>query len=218
MNCKETQRELSGYLDRALDWKRASEVRGHLSSCAECAGEAAQLDEVRRLFRTHVKVAPPRDLALQIRLRAARESQPSISAWARMMVRLQNFLGPVAIPASTGLLSTALIFGMFVYNFGMPLNTANDIPLALQTPAKLLAMPQINFTTSEEGVMVMTEIDQQGRVVSFQVLNGNGKSDVQQMRDLRQLMVFTTFEPATRFGVPTSSRLVINLRGISIKG
>ena len=155
MNCKDAQRELSGYLDRALDWKRASEIRGHLTACAECAGEAAQLDSVRQLFRSHGRVTPPKDLALQVRLRVARESAPSISAWTRMMVRLQNLLGPVAIPASTGLLSTALIFGTFVYNFGVPLNTTNDIPLALQTPPKLLAMPQINFTTSDEGVMVL---------------------------------------------------------------
>jgi hypothetical protein len=77
-------------------------------------------------------------------------------------------------------------------------------------------VPPINFTTSPDGVLVQTEVDYQGRVTSFQVLDGGG--DEAQMRELRNMLVLTQFEPATRFGVPTASRTVIKISGISVKG
>jgi len=63
-------------------------------------------------------------------------------------------------------------------------------------------------------VVVLTEIDNQGHVIDFHVLNGSG--DAQQIRELRQLMVFTQFDPATRFGVPIPGKAIITLRGISV--
>lgn len=133
------------------------------------------------------------------------------------MVRLENIIGPVAIPAVTGILTAVLIFGGFVYNFATPLSASSnydDVPLALQTPPRLRAVPRINFTSAPDGVIVMTEIDNQGHVIDFHVLNG--QADAQQIRELRQLMVFTQFDPATRFGVPIPGRAIITLRGISV--
>jgi hypothetical protein len=219
-SCREFQPDLSAYFDRALDWKRHAEVREHLNACAECANQVEQWGSVRQLLRDEARVAPPRDLAMRIRLQAVRESKPAISQWrealGRIAVRLENFLGPIAIPAASGVVVTVLIFSAFIYNFPAHLNTAGDVPLAIQTPARLRMVPAINFTTSEDGLMIMTQVDPQGRVIDFRVLNGTG--DPKEVSAVRQLMVFTQFDPATRFGVPTTSHAIINLQGIRLQG
>ena len=45
-----------------------------------------------------------------------------------------------------------------------------------------------------------------------------GLHDPGQLSELRQILVFTQFEPATRFGKPTHARTVINFRRFSVKG
>jgi anti-sigma factor RsiW len=217
MNCREISIKLSSYLDHALDGKQRSQVRQHLNACMSCEAELEQLGSLRQMMRDHARVQAPDDLALQIRMRVSHESRPAISAWSRLMVHLENMLGPVAIPAATGILTAILIFGGFVYNFAVPLSASSnydDVPLALQTPPRLRAVPRISFTANQDGVAVLTEIDNQGRVIDFHVLNGT--ADPQQIRELRQLMVFTQFDPATRFGVPIPGRAIITLRGISV--
>src|SRR5258708_7250128 len=184
-------------------------VRQHVEACPEGEMRAEQLGALRGLLREHARVEPPADLALRIRLRVSRDSEPAIGAWSRLLVHLNNFLRPVAIPALSGLLTTILIFGGFIYQFALPLDIPNDVPLALQTPPRLRAVPQITFTTGPDGVLVQAEVDYQGRITNFRVLNGGG--DAQQWRDLRHVLLFTQFDPATRFGVPTSGKAIFNL-------
>jgi hypothetical protein len=220
MNCTEARIELSGYLDQATSWEQRVRMDQHLQACLPCQTHAEQLGALRQLVRQTARVAPPRDLELQIRLRIAREAQPAMgflsAVFSRISVHLSNFLRPVAIPAVSGVLMAVLIFGGFTYQFALPLDVTNDVPLALQTPARLKLVPPINFITSPDGVLVQTEVDYQGRITSFQVLDGGG--DEAQLRELRNALVLTQFEPATRFGVPTASRTVIKFSGISVKG
>ena len=223
MNCTEARIELSGYLDQALNWEQSGRLDRHLEACSQCQVHAEQLGELRQLVRRTARVEPPADLELRVRLRIAREAQPAMgflsALFGRLSVHLSNFLRPVAIPALSGVFSAMLIFGGFVYQFAMPLNLTNitnDVPLALQTPPRLRAVPPINFITSPDGVLVQTEVDYQGRITSFQVLDGGG--DEEQLRELRNVLVLTQFAPATRFGVPTASRTVIKFSGISVKG
>ena len=220
MNCTEARIELSGYLDQALNWEQSARVDGHLQACSQCQTHAEQLGALRQLMQRTARVAPPSDLERQVRRRIAREEQPALgfasALFGRLSVHLSNFLRPVAIPAVSGVVMAVLIFSGFTYQFALPLNITNDVPLALQTPPRLRIVPPINFTTSPDGVLVQTEVDYQGRVTSFQVLDGGG--DEAQMRELRNMLVLTQFEPATRFGVPTASRMVIKISGISVKG
>jgi hypothetical protein len=180
---------------------------------------ADELGAVSQLVR-RARVDPPPDLELQVRLRVSRAAQPAMGAFlgmfGRLAVHVSNFLRPVAIPAVSGLLTAMLIFGAFVYQFALPLDITNDVPLALQTPPRLRVVPPINFTTSPDGVVVQTEVDYQGRITNFQVLDGGG--DEHQLRELRNLLALMKFEPATRFGRPTAGKAVINISGISVKG
>ena len=216
MNCAEVQNELSAYLDDALGEERAVDVRGHVAACPECGAQAGQLGALRGVLRAHARVKAPADLALQVRMRISHESTPRASVFSSMFVHFGNFLRPVAIPAASGLLTAVLTFGSFIYHFAMPLEIPNDVPLALQTQPKLRTMPQITFATSADGVLVQAEVDYQGRITNYTVLNGGG--DEKQMRELRHALLFAQFDPATRFGVPISGRTIFNLSRISVKG
>jgi len=220
MNCTEARIELSAYLDQALGWEQSARMDRHLQVCPQCQTHAEQLGALRELVRQTARVDPPADLELQVRLHIAREVQPAMgfmsALFGRLSVHLSNFLRPVAIPAVSGVLTAMLIFGGFIYQFALPLDLTNDVPLALQTPARLKLVPPINFNTSPDGVLVQTDVDYQGRITSYQVLDGGG--DEAQLRELRNVLVLTQFEPATRFGVPTASRTVIKISGISVKG
>src|SRR5258706_5469710 len=106
MNCAETRTELSEYMDRTLRSEKEALVRQHIEGCAECEARTDQLSALRGLLRDHARMEPPVDLALQIRLRVSRDSQPAISTRSRLWVHIDNLLRPIAIPALSGLLST----------------------------------------------------------------------------------------------------------------
>ncbi|GEM_PF-918064 len=220
LNCTVVETELSAHLDGALPWEQSAQVEAHLSDCANCRDRGEQLGALRRLIRA-TRVAPPADLEMQVRLRVARKTQPALG-WVfaflgRASVHMTNFLKPVMIPAVSGLVTAMLIFGGFIYQFALPLDLTNDVPLIVQTPPRLRAVPPINFITSPDGVTMQLEVDYQGRITNFHLLEDSGM-DAQQMRELRNILVMTQFEPATRFGVPTASRTVIKFSGISVKG
>ncbi len=216
MNCAQTKHELSGYLDDVLESGRAREVRRHLETCRACAAEAEGLEKVRRLVRARGRAEVPAGLAL--RLRVALSQQANLRLWERLLVRLDNFLRPLAIPATAGLLATVLSFGVLIHTFAGRTVAAqpNDVPLNLTTPPRLRATAPITFNTGEEGMWVETAVDEQGRIVDFRVLYG--PLDPGALSELRHVLVFTEFAPATYFGKPTSGRTVINFKRISVKG
>src|SRR5438128_2695549 len=94
--CTRTKSDLSGYLDQALPDSRAMAIRWHLESCAHCGAHAEQLRALRRLMRQEARVAPPAELALQVRMAVSHQTAPAFSAWSRVMLHLENFLRPVA--------------------------------------------------------------------------------------------------------------------------
>lgn len=214
MNCSETRKQLSCYVDGDLDWKAESQLRRHLEACAVCTEQAVQLEAVRSLVRQHGRVEPPADLALQIKLAVSRRVQ--LNLWDRLNVRLDNFLRPLALPAAAGLVAAFLTFGVLIQTFVNRPVLTEDVPLALTTPPRLRLAPPITFNTTDDGLSVMTNVDNEGRIIDYRVLNG--PRDPHQLSELRQVLVFTQFEPATLFGKPTSGRIIINFRRISVKG
>jgi anti-sigma factor (TIGR02949 family) len=214
MTCKDVRENLSSYLDRAMAWEQEVALRRHLAGCVECSEAAGQLQGVRELVARHGRVEPPADLALRIRLQVSHRSQ--LTFWNRLGVRLDNILRPVAIPATAGLLATLLTFGVMMHTFFARPLISEDVPVSLTTPPRLRTSPSLTFNTGEEGIVIETNVDAQGRVVDYRVIVG--PRDPRQLSELRSILVFTQFEPATLFGKPTYGRTVINFRRLSVKG
>ena len=214
MNCKQARDNLSSYLDGAVTWEQEGALHQHLATCQSCNEVAEQLQTVRDLVAAHGRVAPPADLALRIRLQVSHRSQ--LTFWNRLAVRFDNFLRPVALPATAGLLATVITFGVMIHTFMVRPLISEDVPVSLTTPPRLRASPSLTFNTGDEGIVIETNVDDQGRVVDYRVLVG--PRDPHQLSELRNILVFTQFEPDTLFGKPTYSRTVINFRRVSVKG
>lgn len=116
MNCQETNRLLSPYIDDAIALPVRVAVDGHLNVCPVCRAELAELRLVSRSFRQLARPIPPPDLATSITdalmiEAAARKQAPTLS-WQD---RIAGWLEPRLMPYGVGSLASLLLFvSMFV--------------------------------------------------------------------------------------------------------
>lgn len=215
MKCPEYRPDLSALADNALEADRAARVREHLQECSTCSDELDQLGRLRTVLRSAGRVPPPPNLALAVRVRVSQQARAHF--YDRLLVRLQNLMEPVALPAAAGLISAVLLFGVLIHSLAIhtPALT-DDVPLQLNTKPRVKAMPPLGFNTSEPGVLVQVHVDEHGRIIDYRVLNG--PHDPALIAKLRSHLVFTQFDPATSFGIPRHGTAVFNFRSISVKG
>src|SRR6202020_16569 len=113
MNVRQSERHLPGYLDGAISSRDHANVREHLATCQGCQ---IQLERYRRLAVCLANVRaeiPPADLALRIRIRASQHLTPAArlrKAWSSASLTFENFLKPLAVPATCGILTALVVF------------------------------------------------------------------------------------------------------------
>ena len=72
-------------------------------------------------------------------------------------------------------------------------------------------------TMNAESIVVEAYINQDGRVHNYRVLSA--PSDVKDyLPQLRNMLLFTVFHPATEFGQPTHGKAVLSFSKINVKG
>ena len=141
--------------------------------------------------------------------------------WESLAIRWQNAFNAIMVPATAGLVTTIIIFGLlisFLYYPGQ-LSAANDVPTAFYTPPELQFAPFELATglSNADDVVVEAYVDANGRVQDYRVLSGpdNMKS---LPTELKNVLIFTTFRPATSFGQPTSGRAILSFSKIQVRG
>ncbi|MBZ5636692.1 MAG: hypothetical protein LAO55_26500 [Acidobacteriia bacterium] len=159
---------------------------------------------------------PPTGLATSLRVIASRERQrlsesrgPSriFATWLdRTRLTLQDMLRPVALPAAGGLFSAVVLFSMWVVpTYPMGAKNAIDIPTNLTTSVETVqASVDAGLTDS---VLVDVDVDDQGRMVDYQVVSGASVvSNPTARRRMENLLLFIRFAPATTFGMPMAGK------------
>lgn len=223
MNCVRARRLIPGYLDDAIRPSEQAFVRQHLNSCAGCR---EQLERYRRLSvcLAHVQpVVPPEDLAVRIRLSAARARERinwPTRLWRRATLVFENILEPMALPAAGGILTAVFAFVFAVQGIlvGVPQGAvSNDLPLTLIQPARLESLAPFPMsgisdatTAGDDGLLVLeATLNEQGQVVNYNILAG--PNNLALRRQLDQLLLFSRFTPQLSFGRPTAGgRVVLN--------
>jgi len=231
MKCQDAQRRLPGYLDGAMRAQDHAGLREHLDSCAECRDH---LESYRLLngYLAHVEpVAAPRDLALKIRMQVSRERSPWAGVkrfWASTLLVFENLLGPLAVPATGGVLTALGVFIFVVHGLlmGVPSGVVpNDLPLNLVQPAELESlapfpvpgMVEANGQPSPGGLLLEATLNAQGEVVDYKILSGPGSADVHHQID--QLLMFSRFRPQMNFGRPMDGgRVLLNFSEVRVHG
>jgi hypothetical protein len=228
MKCAQYKRLFSPYLDGHVSGAEMFALTEHVKTCEGCAREYAEIQRTLQLLVQTNKARfnrakAPADLSLKLRLAISREStQARRRRFEGAMVRLSNALNAIMVPATAGVVSAVLTFGLLLGFFALPEQlraSSTDVPLMLYTGPQL---QQSVFGTSlgsmgDDSVVIEAFVDANGRVEDYRILSQ--PDDVKEvLPQVKNMLIFTTFRPALSMGVPTAGRAVISFSKISVKG
>jgi Putative zinc-finger len=222
MSCNNVQELISALIDRRLSAEERESVLAHLERCEVCSERHELMESTRKTMR---RMAEPRiPVALQQNLRSMasyeRVRQLSrasfVSRRHRWMSQLQlafeNMMRPAFLPFAGGVLSAALSFGLlvpnlsFAHHFGEgPATQIFNMPDGVVVGASgepPRIEPADAVMTDYETVVELT-VDTTGRVTDYQVTRG------QLTPDLKELIMFSNFTPATFFGRSTTAKVKV---------
>jgi hypothetical protein len=221
MKCSDTRPLLSLYLDGATSRDERTAVELHLRTCGACAEQFAQLRRTHALIASVGRKAPPPELALRVRVALSQEMAASQhTLWSNLQLRWDNLFNAFMVPAAAGVFTAIIVFGLLI---GLLVPTAmrqaNDVPTMLYTPPEISFSPfGLNMgSVNADSVVVEAYVDANGRVQDYRVLSA--PSEVKDLTpELKNMLIFTTFKPATAFGQPTAGRAVLSFSNIQVKG
>ncbi len=174
-------------------------------------------ESVRRVLSELPPRAVPAELNARLRVMASHECQRRLRrhTWLeRFAHRLDLLFRPLAVPAAGGLLSSVLLFSAMVDTLNVRPYLNQDIPLGLYTQVSVGNISP--FAGDGEDVLVEVTIDAQGRVSNYSI--PNGKISQGQLQQIGNLILFSTFTPATAYGQPVSGKILVALHHINIQG
>jgi len=240
MTCSKVTALLAGYLDDAVASAAAPEERReiglHLDGCQHCREELQKYRKLSVLLSRMPVAMPPADLALRIKIAAAKEQENRDwrRRWQRVKDRaeilLDNVFRPITVPATGGLFSAFIIF-VFVLHMILPgiivQADPNDIPLGLLRPAELIALPDYPETMLAEiqhpdvdlqhDLLVDVTVDAQGQMMNYDIISGTDSPELRHQLD--QMLIFSRFRPMLSFGRPTAGgHVVLSFSAVHVRG
>jgi len=223
MTCTEIRKLFSPYLDGRVSGSEMHALTRHLEKCTACEWEYAAMQRTQQLLANLGPEKAPPDLALKLRIAISREAaQKRRPRYEGVMVWLQDALNAFMVPATAGLISAVLFFGLLLGFFALPAElraSSGDVPLMLYTGPQL---QQSAFGTSlgnmgDDAVVVEAYVDANGRVQDYRILSQPDDAQAV-LPQLKNLLIFTTFHPALSMGRPTAGTAVLSFSKISVKG
>ena len=213
-NCLEIRNHFSDYLDDLCTQEARKSIRYHLSFCDVCREQLEQWQSVREELRALPRQQVPPDLALRLRVQMSQRlyKNPLAPLW----VRIENALKPLLIPATGGVLTAVICFCLIMGSEVAPITNLPDVSVQLVTPARVQELAPMDFNTGDNGLVLLTQINAEGRVKGYRVLSGQGSPEF--MHHLDRMIYFSVFRPATMFGKPTDGEVVLSLRRITVRG
>jgi hypothetical protein len=213
---------LSADLDGALTGKQMHSLDRHLRQCSCCGLEYLSLRRTQALLAAIGPARVPDDLSLKLRLaishEAARVRRPRFGT---LILHIENALHGFMVPATTGLVATVLIFGVVAGLLASPPSVhanAADVPLMFATDPELqpnsfgFSMGPVN----QDSLLIEAYVDANGRVQDYRIISGS--QDPKELHELKNMLILTTFRPATWMGTPRPGTAILSFSKISVKG
>jgi hypothetical protein len=132
--------------------------------------------------------------------------------WATIRLRLNQLLRPLAVPAAGGVISSLMFFAILTPSFTVHANTRNDVPLRYTQVAVVDPSP---FGFDGRDIMVEVTVDESGTVSDYAVQGGTLTKD--EMKEVANFILFTSFKAARAFGQPVSSKLLLSITHIDVR-
>jgi hypothetical protein len=221
MKCHEAQHLISPYLDSEIARGQITALQSHLELCATCSSSYRRMQRTQAVVGSLGRKPAPPELALKLRVALSRESANATQPrWDRLQVHWKNAFKAVMVPATGGLVTTILTFGLLInLLWPMQVSGANDVPSTFYTPPQLQATPfEVGVDPAHpEPLIVEAVVGADGRVQDYRILSG-GDSSGAVLSELKNMLIFATFRPATSFGRPTVGRAVLAFSKIQVKG
>ncbi|HEV2689058.1 MAG TPA: anti-sigma factor, partial [Bryobacteraceae bacterium] len=141
MNCRNARKLFSSFLDGQVSGREMRALDGHIEQCSRCARRYSSMRRTQLLLANLRSKKAPADLALKLRVAISREAaQKRHSRFEGVLVRLENALNAFMVPATAGLVTAVLIFGLLLGFIALPgqLQAASgDVPLMLYIAPQL---------------------------------------------------------------------------------
>ncbi|HYA16324.1 MAG TPA: hypothetical protein VEF06_02600 [Bryobacteraceae bacterium] len=212
MTCKSVQRSL---------WETPlnEEVIAHLNECGECEMQRRQIRALSAGMRNLPVHRVPELATLRLQVLASHRVHGRLPSafgqWcSRMKLAFDNLLKPLAVPAVGGIMASFLCFGVIVDKLQYRPDWSPDIPVGLFTEVTMDEPSP--FGCQGEDVIVQLTVDENGKVTDY-TLPRDGVSPAQ-MQEIGNLILYSTFIPATSFGQRVSSRILVDIHHVNVRG
>src|SRR5215471_9513092 len=111
-SCAEIRQSFSDYVDGECSRQVFRSIHYHLSNCGACRRELDHWQTMKRDLLTMPRREVPPELSLRLRVIASRELHQNLLQ--RLVVRVENGLDQLALPASAGVLVAVICFGIIM--------------------------------------------------------------------------------------------------------
>jgi hypothetical protein len=229
LTCKSVRSALWDFAAGTLDETDHSGITSHgmtthLRECRECNLHRAEVRSLRTglkglpgrivspLLATRLQVVASRERARQALRRDLAARMAELRSRAKLI--FDNLLRPVAVPAAGGMLASFLCFGAIVDTLHIHPVWQNDVPVGLYTQVMIDDVSP--FSVDGKDVMVQLTVDQTGRVSDFEVPQGTASAE--ELREIGNLVLYSSFSPATAFGQRVTGKILVNIHHINIRG
>jgi anti-sigma factor RsiW len=234
MNCDETQKSFSPYLDDALAGESCGAVEAHLETCPFCRQRLAETRATLRALSSLSRPSAPADLVSDIRYavlveRAARVQQPWTPAWLRAL----RWIEPRVMPYTVGALTSILLFFMVVKALKPQMVLLRELAQAVREEPPESAVPapfsseSPSLNPSGDLLRVMADQSRDDDVTIVANVFSNGSASIEEVmqspRDARTLAQIEealrrtpAFVPASLDQRPQTMRVVLSLSKVNV--
>ncbi len=215
LECNSVQKLMSPFIDSMVEAKHAERVETHVAVCEPCQRQLQSYISMRSLVARIEVPAPPEDMVLETRVRLSQARNKNFLV--RFENKLNYVLKPLVVPVLLGTSLTMLLFGFLLGSL------ASDSPVLAQDridepPLYPLFQPVhtenpnwIRFASNDkqdaDWLSIETEVGHEGRVIDYHILSGPQNPEVTSW--VRQVLSLAQFTPATAFGKPVESRIIL---------
>jgi hypothetical protein len=237
--CASIQASFSDYLDGAVSGHQMQEISRHLlgdsedfasgvciAPCEDCAREFAAWRTTQDALAALGPAKAPADLGLRLRLAISHEhSRRGIRLRDRVALAWDNAVRPMLVQITAGVAGTIVLVGGIISLLGyvavpQPV-LANDEPLVATTVPHYLYSTVLSgsgaiLTDQDTAIVVEAAVDSSGRVYDYTIVSGPQDANVR--TQVENHLLGSVFQPASVFGLPVRSHVVVTFAGISVQG
>lgn len=198
MTCFFAKRLSTAYVDGKLRNSEHSRITAHLRECDTCAGHFQQLSSIRVGLQRLQMPAVPDLLKMRLKVLASRERAAVLETrgsrmawlWNRWKFRVDEFMRPLTIPATGGVLSSIVLFATLAFGVCQTASTVGyEVPVMFEDRADATLVP-VDMRSS---VVLTMRLNGVGRIMDYAVREGSSSYTGDPTRMLYHNIVLPTF-------------------------